>query len=856
MHDTDIAVRTLPLRREHGDILGATDETKQMRRVTTGLVLCSVLLGFVLLLSSARVPALRTARDVAAGPARRQPNAASKPHAPGRRADVILRLLVPALAEDVPVARLQDDPNRIPGPPLELRGTVLRGGEPAAGVAVRACRANPGEVPLVWTDNSDHWQETSAGPDPAAFAKTTTDGRGRFVLRIDRRSRVIVELIRAGAAQSRKLLYLPVAGDPPAVVFHLEQGHVVEGRVVGQSGRAVAGGLVKLVWPGGHRFAIMFRIRSVLSLDYAGTAAPGSRRTLTDTTGAFRFEDVPSGMVELSVNGERRLLVVPHETPLGFVVAEPARLRGTVRDTDGVPVAHMRFTLDVVALSGHSARVPVRTDTVGNFAVEAVPAGTLMGMDGGARGPVKTPVLEFVPGEETVWNPVVAVGAVVHGRAVRRTDRKPVAGVRVRLLHREGTDRSEAAVAWTGTDGHYRFDGVLPGDYAIVAQGRELVWRVRREVCEFAVGDNRAPVQKTLDLVPGARIVGRLLGVRRGDRTPRKVRLRAHHYHRTVYSDAHGRFVFEHVPPVHDAELSLNRRVSSGRFDIVPGRVHEVNLTERTGPPRVVHGVVRDDRGDPVADAIVQLRPYQGASSFPIRLRQTGAWLSATTDSAGRFRIACDWNGRYKRFALQAAHPALTATSVRIELPPPGETLHRDLTLWRGRPIAGRVLDAEGRGLVDVAVSLQATTTDGPKGALALRGETRTDAAGRFRFGPRPPGRYDVAAYPPGATFTRTQIQPGDTDITMRLTRKGVLAGRLLNKASRPSEFPFDVAVWRDGEDEPIAATEMDRAGRFRLENLTPGRYRIGVWGSDDESRIWVETGSTDLILRVHESDR
>jgi len=276
-----------------------------MRRVFVSLALFVALIGVVLLIGSVGGPAPRAARPSVPDPGPEQAEEASaKPARDGDRARVVVR---PPLADPgapVPLAELRDDPNRIPGAPVVLRGVVLRAGEPAPGVAVRACRAIPAEMTKY---ERAAWSAARPfEPDPASFAAAKTAGSGRFVLRFARRSRVVVELVQDGEACERKLVYLPLAGDPEPVRFELERGRALSGRVVRASGEPVAGTRVVLVYGGGHRFAAVTRFREFLPRMDMGTAARGRLSARTDGRGAFSFEGVPTGVADVLVAGERR----------------------------------------------------------------------------------------------------------------------------------------------------------------------------------------------------------------------------------------------------------------------------------------------------------------------------------------------------------------------------------------------------------------------------------------------------------------------------------------------------------------------------------------------------------------------
>ena len=817
-----------------------------MRRVGGLLLVFGLLVAVLVALLGLGVPRARTARPHVATESQ-QPDVTSPTTLSGRRAANVRRR--PIATGVVTLAELQDDPNRISGA-VTLRGVVTRAGKPVPTAAVRICRDYPAEVPLVVVGGEENgWREWPERPDPLPFAETRTNDRGEFSIRFARRSRVVVELYATGSALDRRLLYLPLEDDLDPVRFELEPGHVVTGRVVRPSGDPVAGADVALVCPGGYRFARMTRITDVLvNWGGHGTAAHAVVRTRTDEHGVFRFADAPSGVAEVIAAGVRAIIVVPTETPLGFVVPEAAVVFGTVRDTYGAAVRDTPLELEMIAPDGHDATARGRTDAQGWFRIESVPAGTLKSAVIRGRGRIAPPLLEIEPGKKTRWDPVLPAGAVVFGTAVR--DGVPVADVRVRLLHRPWAgEREEVAVLWTDRDGGFHMEGVPAGAYSLQAQGRGLVWRAS----DFVIDSSLAPVEMTLDLVPGARVVGRLLGLPPGWRAPKRIQLRARGYGRIVWTDERGRFAFEHLPPLAEAHVGIIRGAGSGAFEVVPGHVHEVDLNAGGETLHTIRGVVLDDNGSPVPDAIVSVPNARLSRAWlEVRLMQTGQARTITTDAAGRFELTFRWHARL--LAVQTAHPAFTASETLVKLRQEGGTHVVEFVLRRGRPISGRVLDARGRPLPGVVVTLRTEEElKGEDGALRMPGRTRTDVSGRFMFGPRAAGRYGIAAYPPGTTLELSGVEPGTTDIVLRYTAAGFIAGRVVDDKGRPaSELGLTVAA-AIGTGEVVAYAEVDRAGRFRIANLPPGRYDISADPifQDGAPVKDVATGTNDLILRL-----
>jgi len=259
---------------------------------------------------------------------------------------------------------------------------------------------------------------------------------------------------------------------------------------------------------------------------------------------------------------------------------------------------------------------------------------------------------------------------------------------------------------------------------------------------------------------------------------------------------------------------------------------------------RTIRGRVVDQNGNPVPDAIVQA-DWHSIWVWDAILLQTGVGKSATTDASGRYELSFRWK-KDEEFELGAAHPDFVAAAVTVPLAPPGEARTVDLVLRRGKTIEGRMLDGAGSPIRDAPVWLQPEGAQGPDDTLRQRGRTFTDADGRFRFGPRAPGRYRLMTPEFGVPTMRT-VEPGAV-VELRPEHAGEIAGRMFESRSGWSVV---LAVPR-GTSQVAATAHPDPAGRFVLRNLEPGRYDLVT----DDDRIWkrdVATGSTGVELRPRE---
>ena len=108
---------------------------------------------------------------------------------------------------------LDDDPNRIDGPELVVRGIVLPLGKPASGAKVMLRRARPTDPSkrLGWLDP----RRQTESPPP--ITETETDDEGRFILRAPRRSQVTVTAVAEDTGPASVRLFVPLKRDPGEV---------------------------------------------------------------------------------------------------------------------------------------------------------------------------------------------------------------------------------------------------------------------------------------------------------------------------------------------------------------------------------------------------------------------------------------------------------------------------------------------------------------------------------------------------------------------------------------------------------------------------------------------------------------
>lgn len=601
----------------------------------------------------------------------------------------------------------------------------------------------------------------------------------------------------------------------------------------------------------------------------------------TDNEGKFELELARTGSVLVVYKPGVALTwavypnMVASNQVLRLVLNRPGTISGIVRDESGRPVPNATVSVRLAVrpatdyttsphfseLSGTPARkfFSARTDATGRFVIDNLPPDAAVDLTVEARGlvlrrdawpSVLPETMPYRTGDKNI-ELVLEPAACIEGKVVSATDGRPLAGVPL-LLRPENPDfpdPSETGPVRTDTAGRFRFENLYAGSYYIHSFSTpghipDVIWE------PAFVQVTRGTPQRDVEIRayrPG--VIEATVVTRRGH-TPGSVP-RVHvtcGWFETTVPVSGERPVLVPVPPGEyeitvSSDLAVFDRVST---TAVPGQTNRVRL--QIPEPVILSGTVRIPDGFPAAQAQITLI---GLDPGPTR-------RSVTTDAEGRFKIdtlpvhvhklrdvAC-LLARDPGRNLAAAHELhIHATNYELRLEP-------------AVTITGRVI-SEGSPVTNVAVTLvfwvgnagvyvpgMATTTNDPSGRIEIRA--------------LPPRRkYDVVVSAPGYGRKTLQISdtmtiPGTLDLgQIELKRaRFTLAGTVLDLNGKPVP---GVYMNLYGEEQPEAYTRTDRRGRFQFTNVCEGTIRIVAYGRGVTGSVTAEAGSTDVVVRLGESD-
>lgn len=452
-----------------------------------------------------------------------------------------------------------------------------------------------------------------------------------------------------------------------------------------------------------------------------------------------------------------------------------------------------------------------------------------------------------VPGARIELLPMPPAGAAFLGRIFR--------------LFAGSSDLSRnvrpAAIAISGADGRFHFEGVRTGTYFLDARGD---YHVPESVPRARVLASGAGGPLDVWVNGGGRVVGRVL---MPDGTPAKGATLAlvpgpNNFLSTLttgdmrwldaVSDDQGAFAIPGVPPGEGFEITA----TGGDFAVshlvdirvVAGQDTQVVVQTRLGGSIAGRVLAEREEGDPTPLAEAHL----GAVPRGLRnLRCAEEVLTAThcvTGADGAFVMHNVPPGDVDIVAIERTH--LPAIGARATLADGALFQAQDIVLKPGAMIAGRVVDARGNPVSGVSLkfnlvdwkNFQFDFSLAPMMAAAVKGFDlpKTDADGRFLAGPiAGDAPYEVTFSKAGYVDAELKHDPKAStgEVVVKLQKGGAVEGVVMDEARGEPVVAFtvgggdlvDVDSDAPGGNNPFSGgtTVEDGAGRFRIESVKPG---------------------------------
>ena len=732
----------------------------------------------------------------------------------------------------LPIVEETDLPVAVPPPASEVNVLVLGpDGRPLAGIELCAVPELPGH-------SSRPWQAR------VSCAGTARDGRLRLPS-AGREPPGLLVTTPAFMGWARPEVTPEVA--PERVTLRLVSRPEVQLRVRDAEGRPVPGALATMTWWTGAR-----PIGTTGADGRLAVGSPGEARALAVTG--------PDGAWAVVEFGARA------QGPIDVRLGPSQPLAGRVLDARSrapLPGALVWVGQPLLAVARADAegrfRLPVGD---GEVRIQAAAAGHMPGAQPAGRSAAARPLEVLLELAGSISGMVVDGGG------------RPVGGAEVRARSADSWGSEADRSLRSGADGSFRFAG-LPAKALYEVTARREGSAPATGVAGPALPDRPAPPLR-LVLTAGATLRGRVAGEGGAPVTGARLALVPSPQGGVTDEFRHPR----QRPPqpleaAADAEGAFEvRHLAPGRYDLratapgfAPLVVPGIELAAVPEPldlglvtlaaEAAIQGEVVDARGEPVAGAEVGAVAREELRRFRWEQERAKA-PSATTDEQGRFRIGELRPG--ERRDLTVRHPRHVATRVPGVEAPTSEPLR--IALVDAGSITGRVLGPDGEPVAGAVINMQG---DCMGNVEHIRTVPRSDAAGDFRAEGLTPGRCDLVTSAEGfmPAERRGLEVPAGRDlegVVLLLERGEVLEGSVLDDDGAPAAAMVRAQLEERGGAGGagrlgILHQETDGDGRYRLEGLAPGSYRVAAFGFESgghaTAEVEVVAGVNRLDLRL-----
>ena len=659
-----------------------------------------------------------------------------------------------------------------------------------------------------------------------------SDETGGFLLSAAPAGELQLRARAAGHAVSAvQTIEVPVA-DERLVTFRLQGGARVEGRVVDEKGRPVAGARV-YVRP------LSLNLADVSELDAGWT-------NHSNEEGRFALEGVPAG-TKYTIHGFRSDRGVatagPIEVEAGrnlsdvdLVLPGPAVLTLLLVDEQDSALSDFDLFLREHAEDPGNYSGPLDPDWIegsedghftvrvqrrnGSFDLLLVPEG---------YADIELPDVELEAGRTTDLGTLVALEGLRLGGVVADEAGQPVASATVQASwagrgprrHRRALTDGDGRYEISGLDEFFveleakaegflsvKLDAVSPG----VKTADFTLLRLGSVAGRLELDDGEVPpafmIVVHIEAESVARAPGRYAGL------PRQETFSAEDGSYRIDDLPPGRYTVEGRASGRASDRQVGIHVAGGEVAGVPTLALGVGLS-------VQGRVVALEDGEPLPAATVEARLDER------RLFETAPdhKRSATTDEEGAFRITGLEAGS---LMLRARHPEFAPAEQRVELERGAEAAEVILGLSGGGSLTGTVRGTDG------------DTSPGRRIAVEREGDVEvaiTDAEGRYELQRLMPGNYSATLLPASGAITQ-------------INRKSVViraADVTILDFDETQRISLSGTVFHGGQ--PLAGAEMFFARTFSLTDFSiahsdfEGRYQVGL-EEPGRYRVLLQTGA------------
>ncbi len=508
-------------------------------------------------------------------------------------------------------------------------------------------------------------------------------------------------------------------------------------------------------------------------------------------------------------------------TVADFVLTRGGVVRGQVIARDsGLPVPNA--ILDAVASRSWSH---AEAGEDGRFELRGLADGTVtIGARASGYASVTPTVVDLAVDQrqDDVRVSVDAAFSIV-GRVVSATD--AVRGIPGVAVHAMPFDQgSWPAAVVSDEDGNFELVGMLPGQHALSAQKRGLMFERGADV---SVVDSDVTAV-TIAMRSGLTISGRVeppgvvqIGLARpvGNSLGALDLEAASIANARTESDAAGAFTLRALPAGDFEVIAMAKDGRSGMVPVVLSSGDVSGLVIPLSPRASVAGRVVDTNGNPVPGVSV----FEHRVDLPIaaRFRRTGINRGATTASDGSFKIVGLDAGVWTLSVNEPTGGASSADRVEVDLSE--EVARTGVTITveaRDADIRGTVLSPDRKPAVGAEVqAMREVPGASRQGYDLISKPVRTDATGGFVIDKLPPGAYTLVAEGRGAKTDTRGVRAGET-VAILLAPLSSLAIAVTHRGAPATKI--HLTCWRGSRS---LRFEVEAYGSHVFTELAQGEY-------------------------------
>jgi protocatechuate 3,4-dioxygenase beta subunit len=329
---------------------------------------------------------------------------------------------------------------------------------------------------------------------------------------------------------------------------------------------------------------------------------------------------------------------------------------------------------------------------------------------------------------------------------------------------------------------------------------------------------------------------------------------------RATTSNAEGRYRFRNLEAGNYTLITKHANFSRRedpmvRVDAQGESLWDVGLEEGL----VLQGVVRDQKGNPIRGATLDLNSFLVAALFAQQggKRNVDPGESATTDAEGRYRFANITPGQWNLTAHAKGFGRETKRNLNLNKTIAPVSI--DYELVPGSSVAGRVFSPDRQGIAGALV-----TVVGYQQPQTLHAEAYTDADGRFEIPDLVDGKYVLMADAEGWGRERVNhVEAPNREVDVEMTEQGSVLGVVVATEGAAPVPSFTASlhqyVAQSGTfGRAIQEKSFQSAdGAFTLTGVPEGRYGVQVQAPgfasaySEDFDVTQGLATTDVVVRL-----